>query len=298
MTLLLGACAGGLWMAAGGQPSFRDLGVLEASRPCATFGMSTDGRTIVGSAQTELFHAYRWTAAGFQVLPSPAGFPSGNANGVSSDGRFVVGYCFNSVGIEWPCVWRDGVVEALPLLPTTYEGMARGVSADGSVVVGSMRGSTFSQSVRWTSTGAQALAGPPGDSEAYGISADGRIIVGWLFFQQSLGVPYRWTAETGMVSLGAPPGFAGGYAYAISADGSTIVGSAGGGSAGHAFRWTQAGGMQDLGVLPGTLGCTARAVSADGSVVVGRSGDETFYWSEATGMRSLRSMLGAALPAG
>ncbi|MFZ9980018.1 MAG: hypothetical protein ACO3HN_08725, partial [Opitutales bacterium] len=42
------------------------------------------------------------------------------------------------------------------------------------------------------------------------------------------------------------------YPYAVSADGSVIVGNSGNsGNQGRAFRWTAAGGMTDLGTLGG-----------------------------------------------
>jgi probable HAF family extracellular repeat protein len=70
---------------------------------------------------------------------------------------------------------------------------------------------------------------------------------------------------------------------AVSADGTTVVGSSG--------RWTAETGWRGLGSLPGFTGggsSGARAVSADGSVIVGRSGNrdgrpEPFRWTAATG---------------
>jgi probable HAF family extracellular repeat protein len=60
-------------------------------------------------------------------------------------------------------------------------------------------------------------------------------------------------------------------AYAISADGSVVVGSSG---SGQAFRWTASSGMVGLG------GNEAFGVSANGSVIVGRSGSDGIIWTE------------------
>ena len=76
-------------------------------------------------------------------------------------------------------------------------------------------------------------------------------------------------------------------AYAISADGSTVVGTSLGPSGWEAFRWT-GGVMTGLGQLPGGPADDARisaawGVSADGSTVVGESnnasGTEAFRWT-------------------
>ena len=71
----------------------------------------------------------------------------------------------------------------------------------------------------------------------------------------------------------------------ISADGSTVVGSAG--------RWTAATGWRDMGALPGATETDgALAISGDGWIVVGASPNaagnfEAFRWMTATGKVSL-----------
>jgi probable HAF family extracellular repeat protein len=83
---------------------------------------------------------------------------------------------------------------------------------------------------------------------------------------------------------------------AISADGSTVVGSTASTLGTEAFRWTPGGGMVGLGDLAGgDFRSLAFDVSADGSAIVGRgkaasldsqSGvDRAFRWTEAAGMQ-------------
>jgi probable HAF family extracellular repeat protein len=75
------------------------------------------------------------------------------------------------------------------------------------------------------------------------------------------------------------------YAYAVSADGSVVVGlsaSDRGDEGEEAFRW-QNGQITALEALPkGTGYCCARGVSADGSIIVGEStcdsGIQAFLW--------------------
>ena len=102
-----------------------------------------------------------------------------------------------------------------------------------------------------------------------------------------------------MVAIGEMPG--GDYyswAWGISGDGLTIVGSSdGGGSYYQAFRWTSASGMVSLGNVPDTTleSRTALAASYNGSIIVGKggtsTGDEAFIWDAAHGMRKLRDVL-------
>ena len=135
---------------------------------------------------------------------------------------------------------------------------------------------------------------PPGDNPytpPTGVSADGLVVVGWGFSDAGIDA-FRWTAETGVVSLGALPGGAGGQAEGVSADGSVIVGRAGSPESSpntQAFRWTAETGMIGLGDLPGAwFQSMAEGVSADGSIVVGMSqsdnGLEAFRWTAETGM--------------
>lgn len=69
-------------------------------------------------------------------------------------------------------------------------------------------------------------------------------------------------------------------AYAISADGLTIVGESNGASS-AAFRWTSGGGMQDLGIA--SAYSSAFGLSGDGSVIVGYYDNaghtEAFRWT-------------------
>jgi probable HAF family extracellular repeat protein len=105
------------------------------------------------------------------------------------------------------------------------------------------------------------------------------------------------------VALGdLPAGTFGSQATAVSADGSTVVGTGRSAFGDEAFRWTLAGGMVGLGTLPGGSvgsGSRATAVSSDGSVVVGDSyaiygdaleGGEAFRWTADGGMVGLRDL--------
>jgi probable HAF family extracellular repeat protein len=157
---------------------------------------------------------------------------------------------------------------------------ANGVSGDGSVVVGFARNAVSVEAFRWsggTMTGLGTIQ--PGDSHsaAYGVSSNGEVVVGF-----SGPEAFRWEAGA-MTGLGFLPNRASSVAYAASADGSVVVGTAEGPGA-QAFRWAD-GVMSSLsGFSEDVLFSQAFAVSPDGAFVVGSmggaGGSEAFRWSD------------------
>jgi probable HAF family extracellular repeat protein len=134
-------------------------------------------------------------------------------------------------------------------------------------------------------------------STAYGVSANGSVVVGRARNAAGQWRAFRWTEARGMQDLGTLGGDQS-WALGVSADGSVVVGWAEN-AAGHerAFRWTEARGMQDLGTLPGGDGSAATGVSADGSVVVGSAQNaagqwRAFRWTAARGMQDLGTLPG------
>lgn len=150
------------------------------------------------------------------------------------------------------------------------------------------------------------LAGGEFRSVAYGVSADGSVVVGIANHGTGIGpIAFRWTAGEGMRSLGTIPGGSSSAALGVSGDGAVVVGSGtygGFGGAAHAFRWTASEGMVDLGSLPGGSVSASRAqdASEDGAVIVGDSlragGSEAFRWTAESGMTGLGALPGAISP--
>jgi probable HAF family extracellular repeat protein len=141
------------------------------------------------------------------------------------------------------------------------------------------------------------LPGGSSFSRAWGVSADGSVVVG--FDSAAAGFEaFRWTEAGGMAGLGDLPGGSfGSWARSVSADGSTVIGVGHSENGSEAFRWTEAGGMVGLGDPPGGFASEAYGVSADGSVIVGygqfASGFhfDAFIWDATNGMRSLFDVL-------
>jgi uncharacterized membrane protein len=189
---------------------------------------------------------------------------------------------------------------------------ATAVSADGSVVVGygSLRpvradvphGDRIYAGFRWTEEGGMVQIDPGGVnvSGATGVTADGRVIVGFAERNGNL-AGYHWTEEGGLEwTACCPKGISGDGSrvigayneFGVSYDGSTVVGESGVGWEGVAYRRTEGGGTELL--SPNGPRSRALATSGDGSVVVGWDfvGDlSAFIWDETHGYRSLRDVL-------
>ncbi len=123
-----------------------------------------------------------------------------------------------------------------------------------------------------TPTGLFGLGTIGATSTSNAISANGEVIVGYAsgFPGYSRGGGFRWTAETGVIPIGAlPENFFASEALGVSADGNVVVGNASrqGGPA-WAYRWTPSGATL-LGVVSGTESIRAAGVSGDGLTTVG-----------------------------
>jgi probable HAF family extracellular repeat protein len=131
------------------------------------------------------------------------------------------------------------------------------------------------------------LTGGVPDSGAYGISADGQVVVGYSSAAPGMIEAFRWTESSGMTGLGnLSPADRDSRAFGASADGAVVTGS-GGFAEPVAFRWSESLGMVALG------GNARRAygVSSDGTTIVGErpaGGDSVaFRWTESGGLQSL-----------
>jgi probable HAF family extracellular repeat protein len=113
-------------------------------------------------------------------------------------------------------------------------------------------------------------------SEAYGVSADGAVVVGGARNAAGQWRAFRWTVDGGMQDLGTLPGGYDSFANAVSADGSVVVGWARNADwQWRAFRWTASGGMENLNttyaslLTDGSVLVRAFAISPDGRYIVG-----------------------------
>lgn len=309
------ACAGGAQAA----DTAIGLGTLPGHFDSWAYGVSADGAVVVGQSTNHVrAYAFRWTSSGMQQIVNTLGGQDSRAWGVSADGSVVVGdadTAWQNRAFRWT---SGGGMISLGVLSGSGNSSAYGVSADGSVVVGeSDRLAGGNHAFRWVSGATGGVAGNPqmydlgvlgtgAFSVAYGVSADGAVVVGDSDTGAGNGHAFRW--EGGVMSdIHTLAGVAHSRAYAASANGGVVVGiSWDDWNSRHAFRWTSGGGMQELSTLGGSASW-ANGVSADGSVVVGGSmlaGDadqRAFRWTQSGGMQSVADWLaaaGVAVPAG
>ncbi|MGB8355504.1 MAG: hypothetical protein WCD79_16520 [Chthoniobacteraceae bacterium] len=209
-------------------------------------------------------------------------------------------------------------------------GRPTGVSSDGSVVVGNTTGDSGAHMyqiypVIWTNGTMEYVEGPSSGASLNGVSASGSIIVAAAgghydynpstpSYPNDYGTtpaylthsPAQVNTEMSLGFLGYAPQtpYAGSLVYApgtvnaVSADGSTMVGSYDSQASltyisgtETAALWNSSG-YTNLGVLSGSGNAAATAASANGSVIVGWSAAVggtplAFRWTSATGMTSL-----------
>jgi probable HAF family extracellular repeat protein len=299
---------------------FQGLGPAGSSRSLA-HDVSANGGTVVGYFDTgSAVEAFRWTASeGIVGLGGfPSRFPESVAYGVSGDGSVIVGYSSTDNGREaFRWTKRDGMVGLGDLPGEERFSVAFAVSQDGVVIVGAGDYSTgggprptTGQAFRWSSddglVGLADLPGGPNASRAWGVSADGQVIVGKgdaasTFQVEDLGAAVRWSSTSEVERLDGPKDSPFSIANAISANGRVIVGASSGLDASFrrvAVRWVGDEPVQALRVPAAEhVNSEALAVSEDGEVIVGTYLDAdfadnlAFIWDMRHGLRSVQEVL-------
>lgn len=208
-------------------------------------GTTVVGDIVVGGSSSEnssedYWEAFRWAAeTGLVPLGDlSGGFFRSGARAISAYGLVIAGHGYSEQGQEvYRWTEETGMVGLGDLPGSSFRSHAVGISADGSVVVGTSKATGGQMSFRWTAetgmVGLGRLAEEEFANRAYGVSWDGNVIVGEAFGLTGEAGPYYWTPEHGMRWLTdvfaehgvvVPDGWSLSRAYAVSADGRTIVG--------------------------------------------------------------------------
>lgn len=165
----------------------------------AAYGVSADASVVVGTSRGR---PMRWDSGGGEVpLPETTG---GGALGVTPDGSRIVGWAWVSPGFE-AVEWTGGGMTVLANLGGGSA--ARAIASDGRTIVG--RVAPFGSGARhlaalWREGDLTTLGTIPGtfQSDAWDVSGDGRIVVGFAgasLFQGKRAV--IWDESSGMRDL-------------------------------------------------------------------------------------------------
>ena len=249
-------------------------------------------------------------AAGIQGVGTPAGAEACFPSGISPDGYAAVGTCrdlsLRPVPIAFLWTKDHGLVRLVDPLPNQARpASANAVSNGGSLIVGSVQDiGRGSEGYLWIAgRGITGLGSPPGTSSVpTAIVPTTGLVVGTLDTGKGA-KPFRWTSSSGMEPVSRLPIGLQAEAYAISADGSVMVGRAWQNGTqrtrGWAFRWTDRDGFVNLESARDDdyyAGSTAVAVSTDGQVVVGDNifggRRQAFRWTPERGMVALSVLPG------
>lgn len=190
--------------------SWKYLGGLGASMDSETssvWGMSSDGKYIAGLAATPegSFNGVVWTEETGMVALKTDGDYYSRANGISDDGKIVVGW-HDTDWDRWGVYWENGVRHQV-LDQEGYEVLEfAGISGDGKWMIGS-DGEDIA--MRYSKeTGVQKIEHPNQgfffNGAATAISKDGSVIVG--FYRPwpgpaTMGEGFIWTEKTGRIEL-------------------------------------------------------------------------------------------------
>jgi probable HAF family extracellular repeat protein len=170
-------------------------------------GVSGDGLTVVGGRASGdiVTRAYRWTQAEGPVELSghPAGSTRSQAFAANGDGSVIVGDVQLAPGRFGAFRWTQSTgMVVFGDTPGFVATTAYATNPSGTVIVGThFPGTGDLNAFRWTQAGGmELLTGLPG-GEAFGVSADGGVIVGDSNTASGFGGAFVWMRETGMVDL-------------------------------------------------------------------------------------------------
>lgn len=319
---------GATHLAAHAETGIIELGTfaLDNDGNSTAYGVSAAGDVVIGQANNGTdYHAFHWTAdTGMTDLGTLATGNTGYsfAYGVNAAGNVVVGYAStdgNPHAFRWTAA--TGMTDLGNL--GAGDSVAYAVNAPGNVVVGQSFapwGMYTRKAFRWTlnddsatqgvmtSLGTLQTGSDDGISAAFGVNAEGDVVVGEATTDSGTTHAFRWTLNAGSTTQGtiadlgslAASDAGNSVARGVNAAGNVVVGQADTGTSSHAFRWTAATGMTDLGTLRtgNARDSIAFATNAAGDVVVGQSStntprDRAFRWTSATGMQSIEDWLAA-----
>lgn len=261
----------------------------------STFGMTADGKTIVGFGTDLASPAFRYTEADGVVSLGGVG----STAAIAANGSAIVSNTLQDDGFQVASLWLGGTEwQQLPGLDGDCDGalpvtksVAFGVSNSGRKVVGlGFLGEHCdrARAFQWdAATGVTSMLETPDEaiqSRANGITGDGSVVWGFTVGETGFRDGAIW--QNGRLRVFGNGVDIVGEAYGASPNGKIVVGGVAG-NEGQAWRWTERTGVETIGTLPGFFYSSAFATNAKGTVITGQSvGFEYvgFIWTRGMGM--------------
>ena len=193
----------GAYLAIGAAP-VQLTGTLQTNS--SGYDISDDG-TVVGLSFDDGFAgaavAFTWTAAdGMSALAVNRPQNYSRANAISADGHVIAGWNDQDDGGRTAVIWTDGVPWDVVDADGIAVGEASAVTADGAFVVGSSYYDADGNSGAWRWDAVNGVQLVPGMSFAFGVSADGKTVVGNTgFFDDPPRAPMIWREGIGTMTL-------------------------------------------------------------------------------------------------
>lgn len=184
------------------------LGASSSGGTSSAWGMSSDGKNIVGLAWTTSARAegvYWKDGEPIVGLGTTVPTRSSRADAVSADGSVIVGWQDAINGVRQGAIWRNGVQELLKDNDGNILGAATAVSADGKTVVGIKN--TTGEGYIWNETDGTVFVSsnnPDYITSMSVLSDDGKTALGLSFDPTQsilLAEGFIWTKEGGKVNL-------------------------------------------------------------------------------------------------
>jgi probable HAF family extracellular repeat protein len=173
------------------------LGLLPGGTGAFVFGIGAQANVIAGSGDPGLT-AIVWRNGVATALSNlSTATPYSSAQGVSGDGRVVVGgSTYDANNLSRAVTWQGNTITPLPFLNAgDNESFAGAANADGSVIVGQSEHLNMSSAaVRWVN-GIPSSLGAPDRASPTSVSANGLVVAGYSIDSSS--EAFRWTPADG-----------------------------------------------------------------------------------------------------